>query len=90
MSYTRDKGLILKLYLSGAKPIEFKNVGIDVYEGLKRDIVSGRRFIELSTVIQDEALAESSSRSKMFFIPTGNIQEITLEETASPEKERRN
>lgn len=85
MSEKCDKGLILKIYMQGIGPTEFRNVGIEVYEGLKRDLASGRPFIEFSTLIQ-----KGSERcNQMDLIPTIHIQKITLEEPSTAEKEGR-
>lgn len=85
MSEKCDKGLILKIYLERRGPIEFRNVGIEVYEGLKRDLASGKPFIEFSTLIQKGF----EDCNKMDLIPTIHIQEITLEEPSTAEKEGR-
>lgn len=83
MSEKCDKGLILKIHMQGRGPTEFRNVGIDVYEALKRDLASGRPFIEFSTLIQKD----EESCNQMALIPTIHIQEITLEEPSTAEKE---
>ena len=85
MSEKCDKGLILKIFMQGRGPIEFRNVGIEVYEGLKRDLASGRPFIEFSALIQKG----EEKCNKMDLIPTIHIQEITLEEPSTAEKEGR-
>ncbi len=85
MSEKCDKGLILKIHMAGSGPNEFRNVGIEVYESLKRDLASGRPFIEFSTLIQKG----DESCNQMALIPTIHIQKITLEEPSTAEKEGR-
>lgn len=85
MSEKCDKGLILKIHMAGIEPIEFRNVGIEVYEGLKRDLASGRPFIEFSALIQKG----SETCNQMSLIPTVHIKKITLEEPSTAEKEGR-
>lgn len=85
MSEKCDKGLILKIHMAGIGPIEFRNVGIEVYDGLKRDLASGRPFIEFSALIKKG----SENCNQMSLIPTVHIQKITLEEPSTAEKEGR-
>jgi hypothetical protein len=85
MSEKCDKGLILKIYMQEIGATEFRNVGIEVYEGLKRDLASGRPFIEFSSVIQKGF----ENCNKMDLIPTAQIKKITLEEPSTAEKEGR-
>ena len=85
MSEKCDKGLILKIYMQGRGPTEFRNVGIDVYEALKRDLASGRPFLEFARVV----MKDGESCNKMSLIPSAHIQEITIEEPSTPEKEGR-
>ena len=85
MSEKCDKGLILKIYMQGIGTTEFRNVGIEVYEGLKRDLASGRPFIEFSSVIQKGF----DNCNLMSLIPTAHIKKITLEEPSTAEKEGR-
>lgn len=85
MSEKCDKGLILKIERIGKAPLEFRNVSIDAYEGMKRDLASGRRFIEVSGVIKKHG----EDCNKMSLIPAIHIQEITIEEPSTPEKEGR-
>jgi hypothetical protein len=80
-----DKGLILKIHRVGMGPIEFRNVGIDVYESLKRDLVAGRPFLEFSRVV----MKDDEDCNKMSLIPSTHIQEITIEEPSTSEKEGR-
>ena len=83
MSEKCDKGLILKIERIGKGPLEFRNVSIDAYEGIKRDLATGRHFIELSGVIQKDGEA----CNKMSLIPAIHIQELTIEEPSTLEKE---
>lgn len=85
MSEKCDKGLILKIYMQGRGPTEFRNVGIDVYEALKRDLASGRPFLEFARVV----MKDGESCNKMSLIPSAHIQEITIEEPSTAEKEGR-
>lgn len=85
MNQKCDKGLILKIHRDGMGPLEFRNVGIDVYERLKRDLAAGRPFLELSSVVTKD----DEDCNKMSLIPSARIQEITLEEPSTPEKEGR-
>lgn len=85
MSEKCDKGLILKIYTQEIGATEFRNVGIEVYEALKRDLASGRPFIEFSTLIQKG----EEKCNKMDLIPTIHIKKITLEEPSTAEKEGR-
>lgn len=83
MSEKCDKGLILKIERIGKGPLEFRNVSIEAYEGMKRDLASGRHFIELSGVVQKDG----ESCNKMSLIPAIHIQELTIEEPSTLEKE---
>ena len=85
MSEKCDKGLILKIERIGKDPLEFRNVSIDAYEGMKRDLAAGRRFIEVSGVIKKHG----EDCNKMSLIPSIHIQEITIEEPSTPEKDGR-
>lgn len=83
MSEKCDKGLILKIERIGKDPLEFRNVSIEAYEGMKRDLASGRHFIELSGVVQKDG----EDCNKMSLIPAIHIQELTIEEPSTLEKE---
>ncbi|MBQ3990982.1 MAG: hypothetical protein II630_09040 [Bacteroidales bacterium] len=83
MSEKCDKGLILKIERIGKDPLEFRNVSIEAYEGMKRDLASGRHFIELSGIVQKDGEA----CNKMSLIPAIHIQELTIEEPSTLEKE---
>ncbi len=83
MTQKCDKGLILKIHRVGMGPLEFRNVGIDVYESLKRDLAAGRPFLEFSRVVTKD----NEDCNKMSLIPAAHIQEITIEEPSTPEKE---
>ena len=83
MSEKCDKGLILKIERIGKGPLEFRNVSIEAYEGMKRDLASGRHFIELSGIVQKDGEA----CNKMSLIPAIHIQELTIEEPSTLEKE---
>lgn len=85
MTQKCDKGLILKIHRVGMGPLEFRNVGIDVYESLKRDLAAGRPFLEFSRVVTKD----NEYCNKMSLIPSAHIQEITIEEPSTPEKEGR-
>lgn len=85
MNQKCDKGLILKIHRDGMGPLEFRNVGIDVYESLKRDLAAGRPFLELSSVVTKD----DEGCNKMSLIPSARIQEITIEEPSTTEKEGR-
>lgn len=83
MSEKCDKGLILKIERIGKDPLEFRNVSIEAYESMKRDLATGRHFIELSGVVQKDGEA----CNKMSLIPAIHIQELTIEEPSTLEKE---
>lgn len=83
MSEKCDKGLILKIERIGKDPLEFRNVGIEAYEGMKRDLAAGRNFIEVSGVVQKDGEA----CNKMSLIPSIHVQELTIEEPSTLEKE---
>jgi hypothetical protein len=83
MSEKCDKGLILKIERIGKDPLEFRNVSISAYEGIKRDLATGRHFIEVSGVVQKDGEA----CNKMSLIPVIHVQELTIEEPSTLEKE---
>lgn len=83
MSEKCDKGLILKIERIGKGPLEFRNVSIEAYEAMKRDLATGRHFIELSGIVQKDGEA----CNKMSLIPAIHIQELTIEEPSTLEKE---
>ena len=85
MTQKCDKGLILKIHRVGMGSLEFRNVGIDVYESLKRDLAAGRPFLEFSRVVTKD----NEDCNKMSLIPSAHIQEITIEEPSTPEREGR-
>lgn len=85
MTQKCDKGLIMKIHIVGKEPLEFRNVGIDVYESLKRDLCAGRPFLEFSGVV----MKDDEACNKMSLIPSAHIHEITIEEQSTPEKEGR-
>lgn len=83
MSEKCDKGLILKIERIGKDPLEFRNVSIEAYEAMKRDLATGRHFIEVSGVVQKDG----DACNKMSLIPAIHIQELTIEEPSTLEKE---
>lgn len=89
MSEKCDKGLILKVYLDAKKFVEFRNVDITVYENLKKDMASGRPYVELATVVYKDCMHGEEKCNKMHFIPTAKILDLTIEEPSTAEKEGR-